>query len=293
MKKVIALLIALAMVFALCACGNNPTTNQADDSDFTTANTPAAPTNVSETRYMKIHGICVDDSYVDDDSPVLKMVYLFYTLTANESNLEIDSKYTDMIINGINTYKSDNFSSSAAACKYTSSYYYSSYIENVYLGSSIKVIATFKIPEGDLAPGKTITFSDYQIPGIDAILMSTDDIQHFSSAEKIAEAMDPAGYATEMKARETAPSSTTTAVQNAINGYYWSFYVNSTAYEVEFWAPNNFEVRTAFGSNQGTYSVKNGYIFCTYPSNGYTVEIPYTLSNGQIDLDIVDAFDVH
>ena len=293
MKKTIALLLAFALMLSLCACGGSSTTDQADTSGSSSANTPAAPTKVSETDYMKIHGICVDDSYVDDDSPVLKMVYLFYTLTANESNLKIDSKYTDMIINGTNTYESDNFADSASACKYTSSYYYSSYIEDVYLGSSIKVIATFKVPEGDLVPGKAITFSDTQIPGIDAILMSTDDIQHFSSAEKIAEAMDPAGYAAEMKARETAPTSTATAVKNAINGYYWSFYVNSTSYEVEFWAPNNFEVRTAFGSNQGTYSVKNGYIFCTYPSNGYTIEIPYTLSNGQIDLDIVDAFDVH
>ena len=62
---------------------------------------------------------------------------------------------------------------------------------------------------------------------------------------------------------------------------------------MEFWAKDNFEVRTSLGtSSTGTYSVRNGYIFCTYPDTGYTVEVPYEIVGGEIDLDIIGAFDV-
>lgn len=282
MKKTIALLLALVLCLALCACGGNGAESGAPENS-----------QVLETENISIEGICVDDSYVDDEGSPLKMVYLFYNFTAVDSNLKIDSKYTEMTIGETNTYESDNFADSAAACDYTKNYYYSSYIEDVYLGTSLKVIATFKVPEGDLAPGKVITFADSQIPGIEAIKISTDSIQRFATPEELAQAMDPEGYASEMLAREDADAETANAVMNKINGYYWSFYVNNTAYEIEFWAPNNFEVRTAFGANSGTYTVKNGYVFCTYPSNGYTVEIPYVLNEGEIDLDTIAAFDVH
>ena len=78
-----------------------------------------------------------------------------------------------------------------------------------------------------------------------------------------------------------------------MNGYYWSFYVNSTSYEIEFAAPNSFTVRTSLGtSKSGTYSIRNGFVFCTYPDTGYTVEIPYTLVDGNLELDVVEGFDV-
>ena len=78
-----------------------------------------------------------------------------------------------------------------------------------------------------------------------------------------------------------------------LNGYYWQFYVNNVYYELEFSAENNFELRTGIGTtSSGTYSVKKGYIFCTYPDTGYTVEIPYTITDGEIDLDVTSGFDV-
>ena len=32
---------------------------------------------------------------------------------------------------------------------------------------------------------------------------------------------------------------------------------------------------------------------CTYPDTGYTVEIPYELVDGDVQLDVADAFDVN
>ena len=130
------------------------------------------------------------------------------------------------------------------------------------------------------------------------LAVSTDDIQHFASAEELAETMDPEGYAAVQELREDADPDTVALVKSQLNGYYYTFYVNNVSYELEFWADNNFEVRASIGGaqsepQQGTYSVKKGYIFCTYPSINYTVEIPYTIADGVVDIDAVAGFDIH
>lgn len=243
----------------------------------------------TETPHIIVDGICVDDSYKDDADESLRMVYLFYTLNSGDQNLEIDSKYTELIFEETNTYSSEHY---PGVCKYMGSYYYSSYIEKVYLGSTIKVVATLEIPEAELVHGRKITIRDNQLPDEEELLLLTDDIQHFNSVEEIAKVMDPTAYAEEMQKREPADSSTTEMVKNLLNGYYWSFYVNFTSYKLEFSEPNTFSVTTSLGSNSGTYLVKKGYIVCTYPSTGNSVEIPYEIKEEKIELDAVAAFDV-
>ena len=81
-------------------------------------------------------------------------------------------------------------------------------------------------------------------------------------------------------------------VKSLVNGYYWWCYVNNIYYEIEFWEDNNFEVRTGLGTTaQGKYSVRNGYLFCTYSTNGRELRIPYQLVNGDIELQFADALD--
>ncbi len=286
MKKLLSILAAVTLLVSLAACGNNA---------GTPSSTEDSPNDVQTigNDYITINGICVDDSYQDDDGSPLKLVYLFYTLNAGSENLQIDSNYTQLTIDGTNTYESEYYPDDASACFLAQNYYYSSYIEDLYTGTSIQVAATFKIPEADLEAGKTITLEDSQIPDTTGIELSTDDIQHFSSGEEIAQAMDPEGYAAEMELRTDADEATATQVKGMLNGYYWQFYVNNVYYELEFSAENNFELRTGIGTtSSGTYSVKKGYIFCTYPDTGYTVEIPYTITDGEIDLDVTSGFDV-
>jgi len=247
---------------------------------------------VYESDHIKINALCVDDSYIDEDNPELKMLYLFYTYKAGETDGSIDSKYTEIIIGG-NSYSSDNYANSASAADYALSYYYSSYIESVYTGSSLDVIATFMVPASVIDGAKIITFADSQIEGISKIRVSGDIIAHYENGAQMAKAVDPEGYAAEMTKRELADSSTAKKVRNYINGHYWTCYVNYTTYRIEF-EGNKFKVSTSLGiSNSGTYSVRKGYIFCTYSSNNYTVMIPYTIENGEIDLDVVEAFDVN
>lgn len=295
-KKGAGLWIALAVVAVVAVAGILAAVllpgNRKDTPETT------SPVDVPQTEpaeevpcAITVNGICVDDSYVDDDGSSLKLVYLFYTIRAEGSNLEIDSKYTTMHI-GENTYESDNFADVAAACKYTANYYYGSYIRDVYVGESMNVVATFYIPQGDLEPGKTVTLEDHQIPGVENLVLSTDEFMHFTSSDEIAVIMDPEGYEMSMYAREEADAATAKLVKNQLNGYYWSFFVNNTSYKLEFRAPNTFSVTTALGTSTGTYSVRNGFVFCTYPDTGYTVEIPYTLVDGKLDLDTIGGFDV-
>lgn len=266
--------------------GAAPAGTAADGGDVT------AGAAVMETAHMKINGFCVDDSYRDKDNSPLRMVYLFYTFTATDENLEIDSKYTTLRINEKNEYTSDHYASFASAAKYMPNYLYTSYIQKVYLGTSVNVTATFMIPEGDLTPGRSLSLSDTQNPDAEKISFTTDVLQHFNSGEEIAKAFDPEGYETVLTALEEADAQTTAQVKTLINGYFWWCYVNNTKYEVEFYADQNFEVRTSLGtSNSGTYSVRKGYLVCTY-SNGLSIEIPYEIKNGDVEMDLLAAFDV-
>ncbi len=298
MKKALIILLSLVILLALTGCGGS-SEEAAEPADAEATEPAEAEAEeeenavVTTTEHMDIIAMCVDNSYVDKDGAPLKLVYLLYDFIATDENLKIDSKYTEMTINATNTYQSDHYASTASAMEYMPNYYYSSYIKDIYLGSSQLVAATFFIPEGELAPGRTITISDSQIPGCEEIFFYTDEIQYFNNGEEIAKAFDQEGYAEIMASYAEADAERTQLVKSLINGYYWWGYVNSTKYEVEFWEDNNFEVRTSLGTaNQGTYSVRNGYIFCTYSSNGTTIKIPYEIVNDDVEMDVTEAFDV-
>ena len=247
-----------------------------------------------ESGQISIDAICADDSYRDGDNSPLRKVYLFYTLTPGNTNLSIDSK-TYVKVNNANEYQS---SSDSEAMKYIKNYYNSVNLETVYVGTSQKVLACFTIPEGDLTAGKALTFRDSQIPAIENIHLTTDDIQHFNGIEEIAAAVDPEGYKEKIYLREEADADLTQKVVNAVSGMRYScsisYYVSSIRYSIEFSSDKRFTVETSFSGTggDGTYSVRNGYIFCTYDSTGYTIEIPYNFNDdGSIYLDVIYAFD--
>lgn len=325
MRKWMALVLAVAMMLSMAACGGETASSAVQESASEAVSSmveeesaPAEavesvaeepveeeslvgedeaepvveePETVTSTDYMTIDGIFVDESYVDKDSDSIRMVYLFYTLTTPAENLRVDSKSVKLTFGGVNTYESEHYS---GTCTYMPSFYYSSYLEDVYVGDTLKVVETIKVPVGELSEGKEITLAKSQVPDIEKIRISTDDIQFCDSLEAIAEIVDPEGYALELYNRTPADAATVSQVKAAINGYYWSAYVNSTSYELEFYEPNSFEMRVkALGvSNSGTYEVMNGYVMCTYTETGIVLEIPYTWGANDIDLDVVAALDV-
>ena len=280
-RKTLALFLAALMALSLTACGGGSSDAPSDTSTETAA---------VENDVVKIDGICVDDSYQDNDGSPLRLVYLFYTVNAGDTNLQLASTSTQMTIGETNTYSAEHI---PHAGEFAPNYYYSSYLEDVYVGSTLQVVSTFKIPEGDLSSGKAITLSNSNVPELADLTLSTDDIQHFNSAEELCAAIDPEGYAEELDKRSPADEETTALAKGYLNGYYWSFYVNNSSYEIEFYSGDTFEVRTSLGtSNGGSYTVDKGYITCTYPNVDQPIRIPYTFENNDIDLDTTYAFDV-
>lgn len=221
---------------------------------------PGDPSTVTETSTVTIDGLYVNDAYVNEENDQLKLLYLLYTLHPEDENLEISSAGTTLTINDKNEYQSERH---MGACTYMASYYYSDFIEDVYMGEELKVAETFEVPAADLEAGRSITIENYHVEDFAEVLLSTDDIVHCESAEALAQTADPDGYAEAQRLREPADEATAATVSNAINGYYWSFFTNNTSYRIEFYAPNNYTLSTMGIETTGTYQVTNGFVICT------------------------------
>lgn len=276
MKKITVLILALVIALSLVACGGS------------SGGSGSSSKAVMSSKTVTIDAVCVDDSYRDKDESPLRMVYVFMTLTPAEENLKTSSKSLYMTIGETNTYTAENYPD---ANEYADSYYYHSYLEDIYVGTTFKLVSTLLVPEGDLAAGKTVTLGNSDVADITEIHFTTDDIQHFNSDEEITKAVDPDGYAAAMAAREPADAETAAFVKNYITNYRFSLSMYGITYELTF-KGDSFNLKTQLGSNGGTYAIQKGYIVCTYDSNGHSVEIPYTIEGDKVDLDTVSAFDV-
>ena len=284
MKKLIAIMLVLSLVFVFAACetdGIKDLVGGGDEAKMSNDN-------------ITIEGVYVDSSYVDEDSDALKMLYVFMEVNAVDENIDVDCAYTTLTINDSNSYDSEFYK---GTCKFAPSYYYSSFIEELYVGDSMKLVLTFKVPEGDLEGGKSMVLEDPSMP-FDGIEFTTDDIVFCDSAEAVCEQGDPDGYAEEMDKYSPVDADAEAAVKEQLNGYYWTFYVSVGTtvqqQEIEFAAPNEFEMRTDFGSNGGTYEVTKAYIRVTYSTNDMTYDIPYEYDeNGELLLDLNAAFSIY
>ena len=282
--RAVAMLLCAVCLFSLVGCGQAT-------AGTATEPAPTEPAKVTETDNVKLEAFLVDNTYVDSDSSALKMVYIFLTVSAKNENLKVDSKYTSLKI-GSNSYDSDFYK---GTCDYAPNYYYSSFIEDLYVGNDIKLALTFKVPEGDLVAGKDVALSDSSFPVSD-LRFTTDELVACSGVQEIGKIADPSGAAAEIEKREPADDATVKKVRKSLNGYYWTFYntvgTSLMKYEVEFKKTNKFEVRTSLLKNSGTYEVKKGYIVLNYKT-GSSIEVPYEYKNGEINLNLNDAFSIY
>lgn len=254
--------------------------------------TEPEPEVVTQTAHCMLDGVYVDRSYTDKDNDSLKFVYICYTVQTNDKNLRVSAEQSKLSFDSGNTYKSEHYSKSGTDDM--PNYYSSNYIEDVYVGQSLKVVSVFKVPEVEFKTGEFFSVHPKGIPDEEILVISSDEVQYFDSVDALVKTADPDGYEEMLQKHKPADQKTEAKVKAAINGYYWSFYVNNTSYEIEFFAPNRFELRVNALNvqNGGTYEVQNGFVVCTYDSNGATVEIPYTFGADDIDLDVTGAFDV-
>ncbi|MCM1509073.1 MAG: Ig-like domain-containing protein [Ruminococcus flavefaciens] len=245
---------------------------------------------VTKTNYTNIEGIYVDKSYKDKDNSSKKLVYLFYSVTSPDNNIKSGTRYNKITVDGINTYESKE--AVIGKNSYMGNYHHSDYYKDINVGETVKFFDTYQIPESELKAGKVLTFGNSNIPETEKLVMLTDNIVFCKNAMEIAKKADPKGYKEETNKRKAASAEMIAKVKKEIDGYEWSFYVNSISYKLGFSSPNKFAVTTRLGSNGGSYSIKNGYVFCKYDSNGTVVEIPYEFKDGKFDFGIIEAFDV-
>ena len=282
---IVAIALCAACLLGLVCCA-------AKAPGAATETAPTEPAKVTETENIKMDAFLVDDTYVDSDSAELKMVYLFLTVSAKEQNMKVDSKYTKLKI-GSNSYDSDFYK---GTCDYAPNYYYSSFIEDLYVGSDIKLALTFKVPQGDLVAGKDVTLEDSDLP-VAKLRFTTDDLVTCSGIVEVGKAADPAGAEAEIEKHQPANDATVKKVRKSLNGYYWTFYNTvGTAvmkYEIEFKKTNKFEVRTSLLKNSGTYEVLNGYIVLNYKTGGNALEVPYDYKDGKLNLYLSEAFSIY
>ena len=249
-------------------------------------------TEITQTTHCTLDGVYIDNSYENKDNSSLKLVYVCYTAHTDDQNLKLSSKLSNLTFDSGNTYSSSHYPKSCT--DYMPNYHSSDYIEDVYIGQSLKVVSVFEVPVGEFNTGDFFTVAPYGLPDGEVLKIRPETVQYFDTSKELAETADPTGYEETLQNHEAADQQTTAKVKAAINGYKWSFYVNSISYEIEFFSPNRFElrVRALNVKNGGTYTVQKGYVVCTYDSNGAVVEIPYSFGPDDIDLRVTDAFDV-
>lgn len=99
---------------------------------------------------------------------------------------------------------------------------------------------------------------------------------------------------------DKADKTTESKAKKYMNGYCWEFWISNGKgatiyYTLEFFSPNTFEITSKINgaklSNSGTYEVLEGFIALSYKGKPNAVYIPYTFKNGDIDLDVIEAFD--
>ncbi len=291
MKKILALVLAIVMLISFAGCGSSGE-NETPEVYEPAIEEPEIeePQYVTETDNFKLDGMAVDNSYRDEDNSPIRLVYLFYTVTATDTNLKVSSVYNDLTINGLNTYESKL----DVGGDFIRGYHYDDTILDIYIGESKKVVSVFRIPEGDLAPGREVTFYDDDIPGVENIKFLTDEIRYFESDEELAKGMDPEGYAEEMDLRNPADAETVAKVEAQLVGYTYSEYTQYVTYKISFYKNGKCTFANEIGglsnSLDTTFEVLKGYIGIIN-FEGEMSYIPYEFEeDGSIDLDINEGF---
>lgn len=284
-RKLMGILVVVLALFLVTGCGEDKTDGGKTDVKDT-----------MKSEHIKVDGVYIDESFED---PNLSLVYLFYTLDASEENLETSSKSMKMMVNGKNEYDSTVLKDFIP--KYTD-YYYSDFIEKIYVGNTFKMSSTFKVAKGDLKDSKKITLINSSISSIDKIEFTTDDIKTMSDIGEISKDLDKAVYDKrfndEQSKMAAADATEVTKFQTAVNGYMWEFYVTVgtqlAKYEIEFSAPNTFVVSNSYGlSNSGTYDVRKGAVILNY-NTGLSNTIYYDYSSGDVTfLNMSEAFSTY
>ena len=159
------------------------------------------------------------------------MLYLFYTVLYAGPALSVRSDAAQLTVGGGETYSAEHYT---GQCRLMPSYYYSSYLQDVSVGTPLAVVETFRIPAEVLTSGQAITLTNAQIPEMDQLILSTEDLVLCQGVEEVAQAADPTGYDRIQALRAEADPETAEQVRQAVNGRAWNCYIDGISYQIAF-----------------------------------------------------------
>ncbi len=127
------------------------------------------------------------------------------------------------------------------------SYYYSSYLQDVSVGAPLAVVETFRIPAEVLTSGQAITLTNEQIPEMDQLILSTEDLVLCQGVEAVAQAADPTGYD---RSRLCAPRPIRNRRAGPPSGQWprLNCYIDGISYQIAFSQPSDFTLTDQGGN---------------------------------------------
>ena len=151
-KKVLIIIVVIAIIvvagyFVYNLVGKTKTTETKETSSSSTNQNNE---NLLANDNITINGIYLNQGHTNKEG--LKQIVVFYTIKAGDKNIDVSSNGFNLKINNTNTYSPTVESDTPNFTEY----YYSEFIEHVYVGKTLNVAATFNVPDGDLSPDKDI-----------------------------------------------------------------------------------------------------------------------------------------
>lgn len=249
--------------------------------------TPTLPPVKKETEHMRFDAAYIDRSYVGKYGN--QKLLIFFTVTANNSDMYADSSDIQIVIEGNRFYEAKFLGQSAFELHYTRNYLYTGFSIHMLSGTQQSFVATFLIPEKDLVPGKAISISHNSLSKFEKLLFYTDDILYYEDGIELAQTIDPDGYDDFLRLTEKADAQTAETVARVLSVLEYSFSIDGKRYSMGFTLKNHtpcFSVKPhGQYTRQGEYEVLKGYLSCTYSDNGYSFLVPYTLEPDGPDKD--------
>ncbi len=279
MKRYIALIFALLLLFTACGCKEEPIL-------------PPESDNISDIK------LYIDNSYNGEDC----LLYAVYTVTATDKEIEF-FYYTQgkssvgsgatVTLNGLNSY-SDLFSANETLSKAFEITTLKSPSEGqlISVGESSEFISAFFVPKSDIENGDTLVLTIKATHGFnEKEEVSLDTVSHIDSALSLARTISPDGLTKEEKAAaeeiEEIDKKLSEEIEEALMGS-WEYTKDNTKVEMTFEKGKFTETKTVKDGEskttaKGSYSIRKKVILVTL-KNGDELRIPYTYSEGKLSL---------
>ena len=279
---ILALIATVLATLTLTGCAQNEQTAPEPEPE---------KTSVWSTDDVTIDGVYVNDAYVNEEHPSLKLCYVFTTLHPQSGTYDVSSfGFYQLTVSNEDDSEGSQYESICESDRYGAwmpSYHYSRTIKEVFAGEELKILFTFEVPETELGEGHVLTFSDDRVTGLEGIEILSSDIKHAESAEAMAQTADPEGYQKQLEMRSPASEDVAAGIMSELDGY--EFFASMPGLSAKcLFSGNTYTMNSLGATVTGSYEVMNGYLVLTNDVNGTQSWVPWERKDdGSLDLDLL------